>query len=352
MRKIAFVDRDGTLIEEPADYQIDSLEKFKLVKGVIPALLRLKENGFRFVIVSNQDGLGTDSYSQESYDTVQAKLVDLFASQGIEFESVLVCPHMPKDACTCRKPHLGLVREYLTDRGVDLSGSIVVGDRDSDLELAKNMGVRGFLLGELDWKSIVEEIIATPRTAVEARKTNETDIRVSVNLDAPGTVAVHTGIGFFDHMLEQFAKHGGFSLDLSVQGDLEVDAHHTVEDTALCLGAALRAALGDRFAISRYGFVLPMDEARAMVTLDLSGRALCRFTGRFQSEKIGELPAEMVPHFFRSLSDALGATLQIELTGSNDHHQVEAAFKGIGRAFRVAAAKTSEAALPSTKGVL
>ncbi|PCI35977.1 MAG: bifunctional histidinol-phosphatase/imidazoleglycerol-phosphate dehydratase [Elusimicrobia bacterium] len=352
MRKIAFVDRDGTLIVEPADHQVDSLEKLRLVKGVIPALLRLRDTGFRFVMVTNQDGLGTDSNPQAAYDEVQAKLIDLFESQGIEFDAVFVCPHLPDDGCTCRKPHLGLVRELLTDRDVDLNTSIVVGDRESDVALAKNMGVRGFLLNGENWGDIVDEVIATPRTSKQVRKTKETNINVSVNLDQPGKISVDTGIGFFDHMLEQLAKHGGFSLTISVKGDLHIDAHHTVEDTALCLGAALREALGDRFSIGRYGFLLPMDEARAMIALDLSGRPMCRFTGRFSSDRVGELPIEMVSHFFRSLSDALGATLQIELTGSNDHHQVESAFKGVGRAFKIAAAKTADASLPSTKGVL
>lgn len=352
MRKIAFVDRDGTLIEEPEDQQIDSLEKFRLVKGVIPAMLRLRDAGYRFVIVTNQDGLGTEAYPRAAYDAVQAKLEDLFASQGIAFDAVLVCPHTPADRCTCRKPHLGLVRGLLTERALDLEASVVIGDRDSDLALAGNMGVRGFRLGETDWTGIADEILSTPRRASRERTTKETEVRVSVDLDRPGITAVSTGIGFFDHMLEQLSKHGGFSLSLSVKGDLQVDAHHTVEDAALCLGEALRAALGDRFGIGRYGFLLPMDEARATVALDLSGRALCRFEAALASERLGELPTQMVGHFFRSFADALGATLQIEVEGENDHHKVEAAFKGVGRAFRAAAAKTAEASLPSTKGVL
>jgi imidazoleglycerol-phosphate dehydratase/histidinol-phosphatase len=352
MRKIAFVDRDGTLIEEPEDKQIDSLEKFKLVKGVIPAMLRLRDAGFRFVIVSNQDGLGTEAYPREAYDAVQAKLVELFASQGVEFDETLVCPHLPADRCTCRKPHLGLVRGMLTDRSVDLRASIVVGDRESDLKLAENMGVTGFLLGEFDWASVADAVLSAPRTGARDRKTKETDVRVTVDLDRPGIVAVKTGIGFFDHMLEQLAKHGGFSMSVSVEGDLEVDAHHTVEDTALCLGEALKDALGDRFGIGRYGFVLPMDEARAAAALDLSGRPLFKMNAEFASEAVGALPTQMVPHFFRSLCDALGATLQIDLDGENDHHKVEAAFKCAGRALRAAAAKTGEAALPSTKGTL
>lgn len=352
MRKIAFVDRDGTLIEEPQDHQIDSLEKFRLVKGVIPAMLRLRDAGYRFIVVTNQDGLGTDAYPRAAYDAVQAKLEDLFASQGVVFDAVLVCPHLPADRCSCRKPHLGLVRGLLTDRQVDLEASIVVGDRETDLKFAENMGLTGYRIGEADWEGIADAVLSTPRRAARERNTKETEIRATVDLDRPGIVGVSTGIGFFDHMLEQLAKHGGFSLSLTVKGDLEVDAHHTVEDTALCVGEALRAALGDRFAIGRYGFVLPMDEARATVALDLSGRALCRFEGGFSSERLGELPTEMIPHFFRSLADALGATLQIDLDGENDHHKAEAAFKGVGRAFRTAAAKTGEAALPSTKGTL
>ncbi|OIO07904.1 MAG: bifunctional imidazole glycerol-phosphate dehydratase/histidinol phosphatase [Elusimicrobia bacterium CG1_02_63_36] len=352
MRKIAFVDRDGTLIEEPADAQIDSLEKLRLVKGVIPAMLRLRDAGFRFVIVTNQDGLGTDAYPRAAYDLVQARLEELFSSQGILFDATLVCPHKPEDRCTCRKPHLGLVRGLLTEHAVDLEASVVIGDRESDLALAENMGLRGYRLGAMDWERISDEILGEPRRASRERNTRETEIRATVDLDRPGIASVSTGIGFLDHMLEQLAKHGGFSLSLSVKGDLEVDAHHTVEDAALCLGETMRAALGDRFGIGRYGFLLPMDEARATVALDLSGRAFCRFDVNLTSERVGELPTEMVGHFFRSLADSLGATLHISVEGENDHHKVEAAFKGVGRAFRAAAAKTGEASLPSTKGVL
>lgn len=352
MRKIAFIDRDGTLLREPPDEQIDSLEKFELVDGVIPALLRLREAGYRLVVVSNQDGLGSARYPRPLYDLVQSRLCALFASQGIEFDEVLVCPHTASDGCTCRKPHLGLVRPLLTDRGVDLQASVVVGDRESDLEFARNMGVRGFRLGPSSWKEVADAVTSQPRTAQRARKTAETDVRVAVDLDRPGRVRVDTGIGFFDHMLEQLAKHGGFSMTLEMSGDLEVDAHHSVEDAALCLGETLKAALGDRFSVGRYGFVLPMDEARATVALDLSGRPLLAFAGAFRADSVGGLPTQMVPHFFRSLADSLGATLQLELAGDDDHHKVEAAFKGVGRALRAAAARTAEAAVPSTKGTL
>ena len=352
MRKIAFLDRDGTLLREPADEQIDSLEKFELVEGVIPALLRLRDAGYRFVIVSNQDGLGGERYPREAYELVQGRMGALFRSQGIEFDEVLICPHTAADACSCRKPHLGLVRPLLTDRGVDLDSSFVVGDRESDLALAANMGVRGFRLGPASWSEVADAVLDAPRTARRQRKTSETDVLAAVDLDRPGRVRVDTGIAFFDHMLEQLAKHGGFSLELSVRGDLEVDAHHSVEDAALCLGAALKEALGDRFGLARYGFVLPMDEARATVALDLSGRALFLFEGSFGAAAVGALPTQMVPHFFRSLSDSLGATLHIGLSGDNDHHKVEAAFKGVGRALRAAAARTAEASVPSTKGTL
>lgn len=350
MRKIAFLDRDGTMAVEPPDQQIDTLEKLRLVEGAIPALLDLKNAGFRFVMVTNQDGLGSPGYPRAAYEKVQAKLLDLLSSQGINFEEVLVCPHLPADGCSCRKPHLGLVRSYLADKELDLAASVVIGDRESDLELARNMGVRGFRLGA--WPDVVRRILGEGRRGSSRRKTAETDISAEVELDREGPSDIATGIGFFDHMLEQLARHGGFRLKLRAGGDLHVDDHHTVEDVALCLGAALKAALGDKFGVSRYGFVLPMDEARALVALDLSGRPLCTFRGAFKRESVGGLSTEMVPHFFRSLATALSATLQIELAGEIEHHMIEAAFKGVGRAFRAAAGRSAAGGLPTTKGVL
>jgi imidazoleglycerol-phosphate dehydratase/histidinol-phosphatase len=350
--KILFVDRDGTLIREPHDYQIDAFEKFRLVPGVIPSLLALAAAGYRFVMVTNQDGLGSDTYPQASYDAIQAHLIDVFGSQGITFAEVLVCPHLPADDCECRKPRLGLVRTYLADPDWDRTRSAVVGDRDTDVALGDAMGVRGFKLDDTrGWSKIVRELLATPRRSRVVRATKETRVTVEVALDGDGAAHAKTGIGFFDHMLEQIGKHGGFDLDVTVEGDLEVDDHHTVEDTGLALGEALRRALGDKAGIERFGFLLPMDDAEAQIALDLSGRPYFVMEGSFARPMIGGLATEMVPHFFRSLSEALGANLHVRVRGDNTHHMVESTFKGVGRALRQAI-RVSGVGLPSTKGVL
>ncbi len=353
--RILFIDRDGTLIEEPADFQVDELAKVRLLQGVIPALLELKDHGFRFVMVSNQDGLGTDAFAEADFEKCQQHLLALLESQGIRFDAVFICPHMPDDGCECRKPRAGLLTAYLAANEIDLTASAVIGDRPTDAELAERIGVRSFTIATDDpdknWRSIVTELCYSDRCARIERKTNETNISVSVNLDREAPIAVATGIGFYDHMLEQIAKHGGFSLRVDCAGDLEIDDHHTVEDTALCLGAALRQALGAKLGIGRYGFVVPMDESEARVSLDLSGRARFVFDGTFTSERVGEMATEMVQHFFLSLSDSLGAALHIEVSGENSHHMVEACFKAVGRALRQAIHRDGSA-LPSTKGVL
>ncbi len=353
-RKVLFVDRDGTLIAEPPDFQIDSLEKLRLVPDVIPALLRLRDAGYTFVVVTNQDGLGTERYPRASYELVQSRLVELFASQGLHFPEVLVCPHFPADGCLCRKPHLGLVRPWLSSGQLDLGASAVVGDRETDLQLAHNMGVAGFRVGPggQGWLEIARRLLERPRRAEKARATKETRVQVAVDLDGAPGGEVSTGLKFFDHMLEQLARHGGFHLSLQVKGDLEVEAHHTVEDTALTLGDAFKQALGDKVGISRYGFVLPMDEAEARVSVDLSGRALLVFKGAFSRPEINGFPTEMVEHFFRSFADGLGATLHVEIEGQNSHHMIEAAFKGVGRALRQAIGRAGSGELPSTKGML
>ncbi len=349
-----FIDRDGTLVEEPPDEQVDSLEKIRFLPGVFAALSELKRRGYRFVMVTNQDGLGTPSLPHADFEKPQEFILEAFRSQGIEFEAILVCPHFRTDGCACRKPKTGLVEEFLRGGSVDLAASAVIGDRDTDLELATNMGVRGFRVRrhgtrEETWPEVVRAI--TARKARIERRTKETNIEVAVNLDATAPIRIATGIGFFDHMLEQLAKHGGFSLELTCQGDLEIDEHHTVEDCALALGEALRRALGSKLGIARYGFLLPMDEAQAQVAIDLSGRALAQFSGRFQRESVGGLPTELVPHFFRSLADSLGAALHVSVTGENAHHMIEGCFKAVGRALRQAFRREGEE-LPSTKGVL
>jgi imidazoleglycerol-phosphate dehydratase / histidinol-phosphatase len=355
-RRILFLDRDGTLNEEVADEQIDSLAKIRLMPGVIPALLDLKRAGFAFVMVTNQDGLGTPSFPRESFELAQRFILDLFSSQGIEFEAVFLCPHFKRDDCLCRKPKLGMVEEFLGKNAIDKSHSFMIGDRDTDLEFAANLGVEGMRIAlggrtAETWPGIAARILGSARRARLHRKTKETDVSVEVDLSREEPIEIATGLGFFDHMLEQIAKHGGFSLNLKCRGDLQIDEHHTVEDCALTLGAALREALGDKRGIARYGFLLAMDEAEAQVALDLSGRPYLVWQGTFNRERIGDLPTELVPHFFRSLAQALGAALHVTVRGDNSHHMIEACFKGVGRSLRQAI-RLEGAEIPSSKGSL
>jgi len=359
-KRVLFIDRDGTLIEEPADEQIDSLQKLALVPDVIPALLRLQAAGYTLVLVSNQDGLGTERFPTAAFEEPQRFLRTLLASQGIHFAAEFFCPHFPADGCNCRKPKTGLLDDYLRDNPPDRAHSYVIGDRDTDMQLAANLGIGGIRVsgkghstdrtGE-SWPEIAARLATSVRTAHVVRKTKETDITVDINLDRESPIRISTGLGFFDHMLEQIARHGGFALDLVCKGDLEIDEHHTVEDCALALGAALRQALGDKRGIARFGFLLPMDETLAQVAIDLSGRAYFVFEGKFNREHVGQLPTELVPHFFRSLADALAAAIHIKVVGENSHHMVEACFKGVGRALR-RAVRVEGTELPSSKGVL
>ena len=354
MTKILFVDRDGTLIEEPPDEQVDSLDKIRFMPGVFAALRQAHSAGYQLAMITNQDGLGSASFPQAAFDKPHQFILDAFSSQGIEFDAVFVCPHRKSDGCDCRKPKIKLVETYVRERGMDAAASAMVGDRVTDIEFASNLGVRGFYVrrhgSEAEtWPAILRAL--TERKAVVERKTRETDIRVAVNLDATAPVKIVTGIGFFDHMIEQLAKHGGFALDLDCRGDLEIDEHHTVEDCALALGEALRVALGAKLGIARYGFVLPMDEAQVRVAIDLSGRAYGVFEGKFAREAVGGLPTELVPHFFRSLAESLKAAVHVTITGENTHHMIEACFKGTGRALRQAFRREGEE-LPSTKGLL
>ena len=355
-RRILFLDRDGTLNEEVPDEQVDSLAKIRLMPGVMPALLDLRRAGFCFVMVTNQDGLGTPNFPRESFEPAHRFILDLFASQGIEFEAVCICPHFKHEDCACRKPKLGMVEGFLAANEIDKQRSFMIGDRDTDLEFAANLGIQGLRIrlggepGET-WPAIAARILGRARRARVHRKTKETDVAVDVDLSHEGPSAIATGLGFFDHMLEQIAKHGGFALNLKCSGDLRIDEHHTVEDCALALGAALREALGDKRGIARYGFLLAMDEAEAQVALDLSGRPFFVWEGKFNRERVGELPTELVPHFFRSLSESLGAALHVSVRGDNSHHMIESCFKGVGRSLRQAI-RLESTELPSTKGML
>lgn len=353
-RKILFVDRDGTLIEEPADEQIDRLDKLKLVPGVIPALLAAQQAGFELVMVTNQDGLGTDSFPQEDFDAPHNLMMQILESQGVRFSAVHIDDSFPADKSPMRKPEIGMVLDYLKSGTLDLDRSAVIGDRETDLQLAQNMGIKGYLLSDsCTWETIISQWIHADRTATRSRTTQETDIRCTVHLDGNKTRTIATGIGFFDHMLDQLAKHGGFGLELTCEGDLEIDQHHTVEDTAIVLGQTLREALGDKRGIGRYGFVLPMDETLAQVAIDIGGRAWCEFDADFPRDYVGELDVEMVPHFFRSFADALGATLHVSAAGLNTHHMVEGIFKGVAKALQPALQRDANSSdLPSTKGLL
>ncbi len=371
MQKFLFIDRDGTLIEEPVtDKQVDSFEKLVFEPYVTSSLKALQEAGFTLVMVSNQDGLGTASYPTPTFEGPHNLMLQIFASEGVKFSEILICPHFPHDNCACRKPKTGLVTHYLNNPNVDVQQSFVIGDRETDMTLATNMGLQGIRYDRTtnNWPQIVKKLTTLPRTAHIVRNTKETQINLTVNLDESGNNQIATGIGFFDHMLDQIATHGGISLQLQVHGDLNVDDHHTIEDVGIALGEALKTALSDKRGIGRFGFVLAMDEVEAKIeglpadsimnhevatAMDISGRPYCNFSCDvdFLRQMVGEMSTEMVPHFFRSLAFAMGLTLHIKVTSGNTHHQVEAIFKAFGRALRIAVHKNGNE-LPSSKGVL
>ena len=352
-RRVLFVDRDGCLIDEPADQQIDSYEKLALLPGVIAALQRFVAAGYELVMVTNQDGLGTASFPEAHFNGPHELLLRILSSQGIRFREVLIDRSFPHEGRDTRKPGTGLMRGWLADDSWSRAASVMVGDRETDLRFAANMGVRGFQVGPqgMAWDELAHQVLDVPRAAEVVRNTKETRITVRVDLDRVAEPKVHTGLGFFDHMLEQIGKHGGFALELECDGDTHIDEHHTIEDCALALGQALRQALGDKRGIGRYGFVLPMDESEASAALDLSGRPYFVFDGNFPRERVGEVPTELVPHFFRSLCETLGANLHLAVRGENAHHMVEACFKVVARTLRQAIRREGDE-LPSTKGSL
>lgn len=367
---VLFIDRDGTLvIEPPKDYQLDSYEKLKFYPKVIRNLYFIRKNlDFEFVMVTNQDGMGTDSFPESAFWPVHNLMMQTFKGEGITFDDVLIDRSFPEDNAPTRKPRTGMLGRYMSG-DYDLQHSFVIGDRLTDVELALNLGCKAILLRDdidipdelanvcvlqtTDWDVVSEFLFAGMRTGEVKRKTKETDIYVKLNLDGKGLCNVYTGLGFFDHMLEQIGKHSGMDLTIKVKGDLDVDEHHTIEDTAIALGEAIYQALGSKRGIERYGFCLPMDDCLCSVVLDFGGRSWLVWDAEFKREKIGEMPTEMFLHFFKSLSDAAKMNLNIKAEGQNEHHKIEGIFKAFARAMKMAMRRDIfNYELPSTKGVL
>jgi len=371
MKKCLFIDRDGTLVREPADEQVDSLSKVSFLPGVFSSLSKIRKAGdFEFVMVTNQDGLGTDSFPEEDFWPAHNFILECLEGEGISFDTVLIDRSFPEEKLDTRKPGTGMTTAFLGG-GYDLANSFVIGDRLTDLELAKNLGCGGILILDKDsgitdipdelaesckleaysWKEIEAFLLAPKRKAKLSRKTKETSIEVELALDGEGRAGIETGIGFFDHMLEQIPAHGGIDLRIRAMGDLKVDEHHTVEDTALALGEAFSQALGSKKGICRYGFHVPMDDSSASVLIDFGGRPWFAWKAEFRREKVGDMPTELFPHFFKSFSDAARCNLHIEAKGENEHHKIEAIFKAFARAVRMGVLLIDEK-LPTSKGVL
>lgn len=374
MKKALFIDRDGTLIYEPQENpQIDSLEVLEFIPGVFTALSAIANSGqFELVMVTNQDGLGTESFPEEDFWPVQNKVLQALANEGIHFRAVHIDRSFPYENKPTRKPGTAMLTSYL-DGSYDLANSYVIGDRLTDMELARNLGAKGILIGSKSvadrlkefgleevcalsactWPDIARLLQSKGRTATVVRKTKETDIRVTVTLEGQGKSRINTGLGFFDHMLDQIAKHGLLDLEIQTKGDLHIDEHHTIEDTALALGEAFSKALGSKRGIERYGFCLPMDDCLAQVAIDFGGRPWLEWSAEFKREKVGEMPTEMFFHFFKSFSDTAKCNLNVKAEGTNEHHKIEAIFKSFARAVKMAVRKDPHSdALPSTKGTL
>ncbi len=355
MKKALFIDRDGTLIKEPADEQIDAFEKLAFVPGVFYNLRRIRRlTDFEFVMVSNQDGLGTDAFPEQTFWPVHNFILDTLKGEGIEFDAVHIDRHFPEDNAPTRKPGTGMLTRYLQG-DYDLAHSYVIGDRATDAELANNLGCTPLILDgkDMTWEKIAERVIGGERSAEIHRATKETDVFVRIDLDGNGTCDVSTGLHFFDHMLEQIGHHGGMDVTIRVKGDLQVDEHHTIEDTALALGECLLRCLGDKRGIGRYGFTLPMDDSLCQVALDFGGRPWLVWDADFRRERIGDMPTEMFFHFFKSLSDTAKMNLNIQARGDNEHHKIEGIFKAFARAVRMAIRRDFDHFnLPSSKGTL
>ena len=363
MKKLLFIDRDGTLIiEPPSDFQVDSLEKLEFYPGVFQYLGRIaKELDYMLVMVSNQDGLGTTSFPEETFWPAHNKTMKAFENEGIKFSEVLIDRTFPEQNAATRKPGIGLLTHYMNDQ-YDLANSFVIGDRKTDLQLAENLGCKSIYLGKNSeetanlstplWSDIYQFLQEVPREVKVERKTSETQISIQLNLDGSGKSHIETGLGFFDHMLEQIAKHGNMDLFISVKGDLQIDEHHTIEDVGITLGEAFSKALGSKKGIERYGFLLPMDDCLAQVALDFGGRPWIIWQAEFKREKIGEMPTEMFFHFFKSFSDAAKCNLNIKAEGENEHHKIESIFKAFARSLKIAVYKTNQFSIPSTKGSL
>ena len=375
MKKILFIDRDGTLVLEPDDEQIDSLEKLEFYPEVFTYLGKIsKELDYELVMVTNQDGLGTKSFPEEFFWPAHNKLLNSFKNEGVTFSEIFIDRSFPSDNASTRKPRTGMLTNYLDNSEYNLSESYVIGDRISDMELAKNLNSKGILINidniklkeetknDFDdvislktnsWSEIYSHLKLKDRVVKKKRKTNETDIVMNLNLDGKGKSTIDTGISFFDHMLDQLARHGGIDLDLKINGDLDVDEHHTIEDAGITLGEAFHDALGEKIGIERYGFCLPMDDCLAQVSIDFGGRSWLVWEAEFKREMIGKMPTEMFMHFFKSFCDGAKANLHIKAEGKNEHHKIEAIFKAFARTIKQAIKRDPEKMiLPSTKGNL